>query len=85
MIHPDLEEALAAAEDALSAALGREVKVRARGEGCRVELDFDSPAEAVQLAEQLLSRGLRRAAEAPSTGAIITGPGRLAQSVRARL
>jgi ParB family transcriptional regulator, chromosome partitioning protein len=62
VIHPDLEEALAAAEDALSAALGREVRVKARGEGCRVELDFDSPAEAVQLAEQLLSRGLRRAA-----------------------
>ena len=62
MIHPDLEEALAAAEDALSAALGREVRVKPRGEGCRVELDFDSPAEAVQLAEQLLSRGLRRAA-----------------------
>jgi ParB family chromosome partitioning protein len=62
VIHPDLEEALAAAEDALTAALGREVRVRARGEGCRVELDFDSPGEAVQLAEQLLSRGLRRAA-----------------------
>jgi ParB family transcriptional regulator, chromosome partitioning protein len=62
VIHPDLEEALAAAEDALSAALGREVRVKPRGDGCRVELDFDSPAEGVQLAEQLLSRGLRRAA-----------------------
>jgi ParB family chromosome partitioning protein len=62
VIHPDLEEALAAAEDALSAALGREVRVKARGEGCRVELDFDSPAEVVELAEQLLSRGFRRAA-----------------------
>ena len=62
VIHPDLQEALAAAEDALSAAVGREVRVKPRGEGCRVELDFDSPAEVVQLAEQLLSRGLRRAA-----------------------
>ena len=31
VVHPDLEEALAAAEDALSAALGRPVKVRADG------------------------------------------------------
>jgi ParB family transcriptional regulator, chromosome partitioning protein len=62
VIHPDLEEALAAAEDALSAALGREVRVRARGEGCRVELDFDSPAEAVRFAESRLAGGLRRAA-----------------------
>jgi ParB family chromosome partitioning protein len=62
VIHPDLEEALAAAGDALSVALGREVRVRARGEGCRAEVDFDTPAEAVQLAEQLLRNGLRRAA-----------------------
>ena len=59
MLHPDLAEALAAAEDALTAALGHEVKVRARGGGCRVELDFDSPAEAIELAERLL-RGNRR-------------------------
>ena len=61
-IHPDLAEALAAAEDALTAAFGREVTVRAKGERCRVELDFDSPDEAVKLAEELLGRGLRRAA-----------------------
>ena len=61
-IHPDLAEALAAAEDALTAAFGREVRVRAKGERCRVELDFDSPDEAVKLAEKLLGRGLRRAA-----------------------
>ena len=61
-IHPDLAEALAAAEDALTAAFGREVRVRAKGERCRVELDFDSPGEAVKLAEELLRRGLRRAA-----------------------
>src|SRR5215211_1133535 len=57
VIHPDLEEALAAAEDALSAALGHEVKVRPRGERCRVELDFDTPAEAAQLAERILAKG----------------------------
>ncbi|HEY6775679.1 MAG TPA: ParB/RepB/Spo0J family partition protein [Thermoleophilaceae bacterium] len=57
VIHPDLEEALAAAGDALSAALGREVRVRARGEGCRVEIDFDTPAEAIQLAERILGKG----------------------------
>jgi ParB family chromosome partitioning protein len=62
VIHPDLEEALGAAEDALSAAFGRPVRVRARGEGCRVELDFEAPAEAIQFAEKLLGRGLRRAA-----------------------
>jgi ParB family chromosome partitioning protein len=62
VVHPDFEEALAAAEDALSVALGREVKVRARGERCRMELEFDTPAEAVELAERLLARRLPRAA-----------------------
>jgi ParB family transcriptional regulator, chromosome partitioning protein len=61
-LHPDLAEALAAAEDTLSAAFGQPVKVRARGDGCRVELDFDSPAEAVALAERILARGHLRAA-----------------------
>jgi ParB family chromosome partitioning protein len=60
-VHPDLAEALAAAEDTLSAAFGRPVRVRARGEGCRVELDFDSPGEAVELAERILSRTHLRA------------------------
>jgi ParB family chromosome partitioning protein len=55
-LHPDLADALAAAEDALQAALGVEVKVRARGGGCRVELDLDSPAEGIDLAERLLRR-----------------------------
>ena len=61
-LHPDLAEALAAAEDTLSAALGRPVRVRARGEGCRVELDLDSPADAVALAERILARDHLRAA-----------------------
>jgi ParB family transcriptional regulator, chromosome partitioning protein len=56
VIHPDLQQALAAAEDALSAALGREVTVRARGERCRVEFEFDSAAEAIQLAERIIGR-----------------------------
>ena len=60
-LHPDLAEALAAAEDTLSAALGREVRVRARRRGCRVELDLDSPAEAVALAERILAAGARAA------------------------
>jgi ParB family chromosome partitioning protein len=61
-VHPDLEEALAAAEDALSAALGRPVKARAKGERCIVELDFAKPVEAVELARSLLSAAARRAA-----------------------
>ena len=60
-IHPDLAEALAAAEDTLSTALGQPVKVRPRGDGCRMELDFDSPADAVALAERILSRTHLRA------------------------
>ena len=51
-IHPDQADALAAAEDALTAALGYEVKVRARGDGARAELVFDSPGEAIELAER---------------------------------
>ena len=53
-IHPDLVDALAAAEDALTAAIGHEVKVKARGEGARAELVFDSPGDAITLAEKLL-------------------------------
>jgi ParB family chromosome partitioning protein len=61
-VHPDLREALAAAEDALSAALGHQVRVKARGEGCRVELDLETPAEAVELAERILAGGARSVA-----------------------
>jgi ParB family chromosome partitioning protein len=60
-IHPDLAEALAAAEDTLTAAFGQPVKVRAKGDGCRVELDFDTPGDAVALAERILARGHLRA------------------------
>jgi ParB family chromosome partitioning protein len=58
VVHPDLEEAIAAAEDALSAALGREVKVRPKGDSFRVEFELDDPREALEVAE----RALRRAA-----------------------
>jgi hypothetical protein len=61
-VHPDLAEALAAAEDALAAALGHEVKARARGERCVIELEFDQPAEAIELARSLLAAAARRAA-----------------------
>ncbi len=55
-LHPDLADALAAAEDALQAALGVEVRVKARGTGCRVEIDLESPADGIELAERLLRR-----------------------------
>jgi ParB family transcriptional regulator, chromosome partitioning protein len=60
-IHPDLAEALAAAEDTLAAAFGQPVTVRPKGDGCRVELDFDTPADAVALAERILARAHLRA------------------------
>jgi ParB family chromosome partitioning protein len=65
LVHPDLKDALTAAEDALSAALCREVSVRPRGDRFRVELEVDSPAEAVELAEHVLAanaEGARTAA-----------------------
>ena len=61
-VHPDLVDALAAAEDTLSAALGREVKMRAKGDRCHAELEFDTPAEAIALAERLIAAGVPRAA-----------------------
>ncbi len=60
-IHPDLAEALAAAEDTLAAAFGQPVRVRPKGDGCRVELDFETPADAVALAERILARAHLRA------------------------
>ena len=56
VVHPDLADALGAAEDALSAALGHEVKVRPRARRFRIELDVDDPREAIELAEQILRR-----------------------------
>ena len=50
LVHPDLDEALGAAEDALSrrSAAG---EGEARGPRCVVEIEFDSPAEAIALAQ----------------------------------
>ena len=56
VIHPDLADALGAAEDALSAALGRGVRVRPRASGYRVEFELDHPREGVDLAERVLRR-----------------------------
>jgi ParB family chromosome partitioning protein len=56
LLHPDLVDALAVAEDALTAALGRTVRVRPRGGGVRVEFDLQRPSEGVELAERLLRR-----------------------------
>ena len=66
-IHPDLDEALAAAEDALSAALGREVRSRPRAGRYRVEFELEHPREGVDLAERILRRAaaLKRAAAVP--------------------
>ena len=42
-LHPDLAEALAAAEDALHRGARLEVRSARRGDGCRAEIEFDSP------------------------------------------
>src|SRR4051794_14808371 len=41
VMHPDLAELLGAAEDALSEALGREVKVSPKGSGCKVQFQLE--------------------------------------------
>jgi len=60
-VHPDHAAAVIAVEEALSSALGRPVKAKPKGDGVRIELDFDTPAEADELA-QLLRRATLRAA-----------------------
>jgi hypothetical protein len=62
VVHPDLADALAAAEDALSVALGREVRARAKGARCVVEVEFTTPAEAIETARSILVQNARRAA-----------------------
>jgi hypothetical protein len=47
---------MAAAADALTAATGHDVKVKSTASGIRAEISFDSPAEAVALAELILRR-----------------------------
>src|SRR5436305_2069557 len=62
VIHPDLADLLATAEDALSAALGREVKVSSRGGRCKVEFQLEDAREAVELAARIGGREHSRAA-----------------------
>ena len=56
VLHPDLEESLVAGEDALSAALGLEVKMRPRGKRFRVEFELEDPRQALDLARGFLRR-----------------------------
>lgn len=62
VIHPDLADLLAAAEDALTSALGREVKVSPKGGGCRVEFQLEDAREAVELAARIGGQKQSRAA-----------------------
>jgi ParB family transcriptional regulator, chromosome partitioning protein len=62
VIHPDLAELIGAAEDALTAALGYEVKVSSRGGRCRVEFRLEAPGEALELAARISGRSRSRAA-----------------------
>ena len=55
-IHPDLADAMGVAEDALTTALGRDVRMRPTRTGVRVEMEFETPKEAFDLAERLLRR-----------------------------
>ncbi|MEA2285387.1 MAG: ParB family transcriptional regulator, chromosome partitioning protein [Solirubrobacteraceae bacterium] len=55
-IHPDQEAAAAEIADALSAALGVEIRVRPRGTGYKVELAFDSVDDALALARRMRPR-----------------------------
>src|SRR5436190_23911012 len=52
----DLVDAMAAAADALTAATGHDVKVKATASGIRAEISFENPADAVALAELILRK-----------------------------
>jgi ParB family chromosome partitioning protein len=56
-VDPEQADALEAAADALEAALGHEVTVRAKGGGIAAELRFDDLGEANALARDLRRRG----------------------------
>ncbi len=51
--HPDQQAAAAQIADALGGALGVEVSVRPRAGGYRVELEFEDPEQALELARRL--------------------------------
>jgi ParB family chromosome partitioning protein len=52
----DLVDAMAAAADALTAATGHDVRVKATASGVRAAIAFENPAEAIALAELILRR-----------------------------
>jgi ParB family chromosome partitioning protein len=52
-VHPDQEAAMGALSEAYGEALGRDVTVRPRGEGYRIEVDFASLEDALKLVERL--------------------------------
>jgi ParB family transcriptional regulator, chromosome partitioning protein len=52
-LHPDQEAALSTLGEAYGELLGRDVTVRARGEGYRIEVDFASLDDALKLAARL--------------------------------
>ncbi len=56
--HPDQEQAADEIAQALSGALGAEVRVRAAGGGYRAELAFASPEEAIELARRIRPRAV---------------------------
>jgi ParB family chromosome partitioning protein len=62
VIHPDLAELLRAAEEALSEALGRDVRVRSTGGRCKVDFELEDAREAVELAARITDRRDSRAA-----------------------
>jgi ParB family chromosome partitioning protein len=57
-VHPDQQAAATKIADALGGALGVEVKVSPRGTGYRVELAFDDPDEALDLARRIRPRAV---------------------------
>jgi ParB family chromosome partitioning protein len=56
--HPDQEQAAAEIQQALSGALGAEVRVRPTSGGYRAELAFATPEEAVELARRIRPRAV---------------------------
>jgi len=55
-LHPDLADALGAAEGRGKRVLSRAVRVRAMGDGVRVEIDLEDARAGVELAERILRR-----------------------------
>ena len=74
-LHPDQDAAAAERADALGAALGADVRVRAHGTGYRVELDLETStrrsrcaAARSRAAERRLTRAAAAALESPPQG-----------------